>query len=183
MLHRLSLKKQFYIISSTLFLGSLLLGVFIIYPTLKRMFMVSDDIKGIQQELEQEYNSTQAMRRTLRELDSISQEVESYKDIAMPYGDELTIIEKLEALATNHNLRQTLGATRSNIPDPTVGLPYYTFSFVLNGSFEDLFSYIQTLEAQSYYVLIDGIKIQKATDAGQATLRFDARIYTRSTPE
>ncbi|PIY92775.1 MAG: hypothetical protein CO030_02040 [Candidatus Magasanikbacteria bacterium CG_4_9_14_0_2_um_filter_42_11] len=160
-------------------MGSLLLGMFIIYPTLKKMFMVSDDIKQIQQELDDQYNDTQAMRRTIRELDPVSKEVEQYKSLAMPNGDELTIIEELESLAKKHHLNQTLGATFSNTADPVVGLPYYTFSLVLNGSFQDIFSYIKTLEAQSYYVLIPAVSLQQSGDAGHATLKFEARIYAR----
>ncbi len=145
------------------------------------MFLVSDDIKQIQQDLENQYNDTQTMRRTIRELDAISEEVQQYKALAMPNGDELTIIEELESLAAIHHLSQTLGATFSNTPDPAVGLPYYTFSFVLNGPFQDIFSYVKTLESQSYYVLIPGMTLQKTGDPGHATLKFEARIYARPT--
>lgn len=179
MLRRLSLKKQFYIISSSLFLGSALLTLLIIYPTIQKMMSVSDNIKDIQQELENQYNNTQAMRRTLRELDAVNEEITNYKAFAMPPGDELSIIEELESLATEHSLTQTLGANFSNSPDNEVGLPYYTFTFVLSGSFDDIYQYIKTLEGQSYYVLIQGIDLQRGNSPGNATLRFDARIYAR----
>ncbi len=182
MLHRMSLKKQFYIVSTILFLGSVLLGVFIIYPTLKKMFTVSDSIKQMQQELEDEYNNTQAMKRTIRELDSVNKEVETYKQFAMPNDDQLAIIEELEALATQHHLQQTLGATYSNTADALVGLPYYTFSFVLTGPFTDIFAYIKTLEAQPYYVLIPQIDLQRSGESGSASLRFEARMYARAMP-
>jgi len=179
MLRRLSLKKQFYIISSALFLGSALLGVFIIYPTIQKMLSVSNSIQDIQQELENQYTNTQAMRRTLRELDAVNEEIANYKAFAMPSGEELSIIEELESLAKEHTLTQTLGANFSSTPDTAVGLPYYTFSFVLTGSFDDIYNYIRTLESQSYYVLIQGIDLQRGGSPGQASLRFDARIYAR----
>ena len=179
MLHRLSLKRQFYVISTAFLIGSVVLGIFIIYPTIHAHSSVSDDIKVIQQELEIRYNDTQAMRRTLRELDSVNKEIETYKSFVIPHGEEVHIIEQLEMLAQEHALDQTLGASFTDTPDSAVGLPYYTFSFVLTGTFEDMFTYLQTLESQPYYIIIQGIDFRRGTEPGTASLRFDARMYAR----
>jgi len=150
----------------------------IIYPTVLRMRTIQTDIRTIQEELEQNYTETQAMRRTLRELDAVVSEVSTYNQVAMPVGDQLLVITELETLAKEHNLSQTLGATYQATPDKTVGLPYYNFSFVLSGTFKNVYMYLQALESQSYYVLINIITLSK-TNEGNTTLRFDARIYVQ----
>ncbi len=180
MFRRLSLKQQFSLATGFLLLGCLTMIGAIIYPSVRSMNGIGSDIRIIQQELEEDYTETQAMRRTLRELDTVQEEIEMYRSMAMPVGDELAVITELEHLAAEHALKQTLGAVYQPTPDPSVELPYYNFTIVLNGPFQDVFSYIQTIEARPYYVLIDSMTLSKSSE-GMVSLRFDARIYVQTT--
>lgn len=180
MFRRLSLKQQFFLVTGLLFLGCIGMFGLIIYPSVRNMNTIGSSIREIQQELEDDYTETQAMRRTLRELETVHEEIAMYKSMAMPIGDELAVITELERLAEEHALAQTLGATYQPTPDKEVGLPYYKFSIVLNGTFDNIFSYIQTVEARPYYVLINSIDLAKSGE-DKATLRFDARIYVQRT--
>lgn len=177
-MHHMSLKHQFYIFSSALLLGSVLLIGCIIYPTIKNMFTVSTDIKALQQELESDYSETQAMRRTVRELENATQEVGRYEHMVMTVGDELGMIEQLETLAKEQGVTQTLNVAFSNAPDQTVGLPYYTFTFALTGEMPKLLSFISALESDSLYFIIDTMRFQKVSD-GIVGLQFQARIFAK----
>jgi hypothetical protein len=173
-----SLWRQFALLTTLLAIGCLSIGIFVLYPTLTHMYALSTDIRGLQSEREKEYTNTQAMRRTLRELDTVTAEVSQYANMAITTGDELSIITELEQLALEHSLSQTLGASYQATPDKEVRLPYYTFTFVLNGSFEDSMAYLRTLETRPYYVLIHSISLTKATSQ-TVTVRFEARIYVK----
>lgn len=178
MLHRLSLKQQFFIVTSLLLLGCICMALFIVYPSIRNMNNIGNNIHSLQAELEADYTETQAMRRTLREIDTVDAEIQRYKEMALAIGDELAVITELERLATEHTLSQSLSAAYHANDDPAVGLPYYTFSVVLSGTFDDIFSYIQTIEAKHYYVLIDSLELTQTSNA-QTSLRFDARIYVQ----
>lgn len=180
MFRRFSLKQQFFIATGFLFLGCIVMFVIIIYPSVRQMRIIGADIRGIQKELEQDYTETKVMQRTIRELDTVLEEIEKYKKMAIQAGDELALITEMEHLASINHLFQTLGVTYQQNIDPDIGLPYYNFSIVVNGSFENILAYLQTLEAQPYYIMINGIDISKA-DEGNVIFRFDARIYVRHT--
>jgi hypothetical protein len=179
MFRRLSIKQQFFLVTSFLIIGCIAMSVTIIVPSVRHMNTLGTDIRDIQKELEQDYKETQDMRRTLRELEDVLSEISIYETMAMPIGDELAVITELEHLAKEHTLSQTLGATYHGAND-SVGLPYYTFSIVVHGTFENIFTYLQTIEAKSYYVLINSIDLSKAGE-NNTTLRFDARIYVQNT--
>ena len=178
MFWRLSLKQQFALATGFLFLGCIAMLVFIIYPSMQHLGTIRTDIRTIQGELEQEYTKTLEMRRTTQELHSVLEEIIQYKHMILDAPTQLSIITHIEELANSHDLTQTLTATfQPN--DEKVDLPYYDFSIVLNGTFNNIFSYLQTIESSPYYVLIDSLNLSHS-DATDAILRFDARIYVNN---
>ncbi len=178
MFRKLSLKQQFFLATGLLLLGCVGMLAMIIYPSVRHMRVIGTDIRDIQTELEQDYKETQAMRRTIRELDTVLEEIVLYEGMVMSIGDELAVITEIERLAKEHNLSQTLGASFQSTADSDVRLPYYNFSIVLNGTFDNVYTYLQTIESRPYYVLINSINISKAGE-DNVTLRFDARIYVQ----
>jgi hypothetical protein len=192
---RMNLKQQFLFTTISIAAVSIIIAAIIIVPTIKQILSLKNSITDTQKFLEEQYEKTQRMRRSVHSLDEIIEQTEKFQNIAIQEGDELKVITELEKLATSNNIEQSLRVQKID-PKETKGVPseeekklppvlkkapYYTFSFSNTGNFENHISYLKELEKLPYYLNISILQFEKKGTDGILGLRFNANIYIKET--
>jgi len=92
----------------TIFIGitSVAIAVIVIIPTVQDILSLEKSITETQKFLEQQYEKTQRMRRSIHSLDSIDSQMEKFKEALVQEGDELKIITELEKIAAENGIDQ-----------------------------------------------------------------------------
>ena len=175
---RTSPRQQIIIIISALSIGVVLVVFLVLVPAIRQIRDVRRSITSTQNILEQQRNRTKHMRQAMNNLAEVKKTVADYELAAIRRGEELSVITTLERLAAEQRISQKLSAVFSG---GEVAVPFYTFSFMLQGDFAQIRAYIGALEALPYYVIIDTLRFEKKT-AGEIqplTVQFDGKVYTR----
>lgn len=188
----LGLKQKILFINAGITAALVLIAGAIIYPTIKNILQLQGDINTIQTQLEERYEKSQKLKRSLKELAKIKSVIaEMKKTLAMP-GDEMAIITAVEKLAAEYQIDQTFNINfideqKQKIENatPRVLPQYYRLSFLNNGLFNNHLSYLSALQKLPYYIIIENINLEKRIQgekksAAPITSRFDATIYVES---
>jgi len=176
----------------TIFIGitSVAIAVIVIIPTVQDILSLEKSITETQKFLEQQYEKTQRMRRSIHSLDSIDSQMEKFKEALVQEGDELKIITELEKIAAENGIDQNLRVQRieskdikaggppdKKIPQVLKNKPYYIFSFTNTGRFPQHIEYIKSLEKLPYLFDIELLQFVKKESGGSVELRFNAKLY------
>jgi len=189
-MNRINLRQQMGIITGIIAVISVIIALLVIAPTVRQILSLEKSINETQKFLEQQYEKTQRMRRSVHNLDATIERTEKFNQSVVQDGDELQIITQLEKLAFENNIDQVLkvervdpkevkGATPNieKIPVLLRKKPYYIFSFSNTGNFEDHLRYIKDVEQLPYFLNINPIKFNKKDNSDSISVRFDAKIY------
>ena len=159
----------------------------VIIPVIKNIIELRTDITGTQQFLENQYEKTQRMRRSVHNLDDILIQIEKFKNISVTSNSELQIITQLEQLANKHNVNQVLKATLKEgenknpiieeLPSLLKGKDYYIFSFNTEGNYIDLMKYLKEIEELPYYFSINSLQLSQKNQLSPTILKFDAILF------
>lgn len=204
----LSLKKRLSIFTLSIALTAVLIAFLILLPAVKNILELRIYVSNMQQDLNDRYEKTQKLKRSLLELNKIKIEIGEISKSLVDTGDELKIITELEIIAQNNKIDQnidlnfikesttknqkTINNKEGSTPTTQIdtknkrALPnYYQISLLNTGTFVDHLHYLQALEKLPYYIIIDNISFEKRqtstpNQASPLTLRFDAIIYANS---
>ncbi|HQF57050.1 MAG TPA: hypothetical protein PK831_00915 [Candidatus Magasanikbacteria bacterium] len=160
--------------------------IIVLYPTIKTIISLGSEITEIQQEVEEKYDLSKKLRRSLQEIDQVEKNTNQYAKAYIKRGDELSIITALENMATENNIDQTINITfiENQPTDKNALAQYYKISFVNNGYFSDQISYLDSLNKLPYYLIIQNINLEKRNkksgEINPLTLTFEARIYVEN---
>lgn len=204
----LSLKKRLTIFTLSIALTAVLIAFLILLPAVKNILELRIYVTNMQQDLNDRYEKTQKLKRSLLELNKIKIEIGEISKSLVDTGDELKIITEMETIAQNNKIDQnidlnfikesatknqkTINNEEGSTPTAQIdtknkrALPnYYQISLLNTGSFVDHLNYIQALEKLPYYIIIDSISFEKRqtnipNQTTPLTLRFDAIIYANS---
>ena len=158
----------------------------VLYPTIKTIISLGSDIGEIQQSLEEKYENSQKLRRSLQEIDQVEKNTTQYSQAYIKKGAELEIITALENIATQNNINQNMDMTliENQSADKAAMPQYYHLSVIANGSFVDQISYLNALNKLPYYLVIQNINLEKRNKKTEGdnplTLSFEARIYVEN---
>ena len=191
---RINLKQQILFVTIGIAAISIIIAGLVIVPAIKQILSLKNSITETQKFLEQQYEKTQRMRRSVHNLDEIIKQTEKFQSITIKEGNELKMITELEKLAANNNIEQNLRVQKidpaeikgmpseeENLPPVLKKTPYYTFSFSNTGNFENHVRYLKELEKLPYYLNISSLQFDKKNTSGLLSLRFNANIYIKET--
>lgn len=191
---RINLRQQVLFTTIGIAVISIVIAGVIIVPAIRQILSLQTSINETQKFLEQQYEKTQRMRRSVHSLDSIILQTEKFQNTTIKEGDELRVITELEKLASDNNIEQNLRVekidpkenkapteTEKNLPPILKKAPYYTFSFSNAGSFENHIEYLKELEKLPYYLNISSLQFDKKNASGLLGLRFNANVYIKET--
>lgn len=187
-----SLKQKIIITNIGILLILFLIFGLIIIPAGKQILDLRNNIKQIENDLEQRYEQTKKLKKSLQELDTIRAQTAELRSTIPKIGDELMIITTLENIARQHNIEQNLSlnlineSLSKNPKSLHKALPnHYRLSFLNNGLMIDHLLYLRALEKLPFYVIIDSLNFDKrqGTKIGETsplTLRLEAIIYVEN---
>jgi Tfp pilus assembly protein PilO len=184
----LPLKQRLLLLIVGMSLLAILIGALVIFPTVKRINMIGNDIAETEKFLETEYLRTRELKKSITNIEDVAREARVFERAVIRLGEELRVITELEALAETHRIAQSLDIAFIDL-DTKAGLSYFTFSFVNRGEFSDMVKHLRALEQLPYYVFIDTLSWERerstsrGTADGALTLRFTAKIYVHPTKE
>lgn len=75
---------------------------------MRHIISTKNDIERTEAQLEDQYQKTKLLRRSISELDTIKQNMAQFNTVSIAKGQELQVIYELEQLATHHTLVQKL---------------------------------------------------------------------------
>lgn len=165
---RLTLKQSTFLLIGIISILMLGIVVGVVIPSIQKIKALKKEINQTQMDIENQYEQTKRLKRSLRELSTAKIETDKYKSAKIKRGEELYTITKLEALATAHHIEQTLHITEIDAG--------FVFSFLNHGEFMDQINYLKALEGLPFYLLIERMQWEK-NSAATITVRFDAKIY------
>lgn len=184
----LTLQQRLRIIIIIFFLIIVLIVGAVIYPNVRDIIELQQEIDATEEFLESQYQKTRRMQRTVQNLDAVVSSTGSFVTLTVMHGAELSLIEEFEQLALKHNIQQTLSVSYTETKDSAVGLSYYTFTFLNHGLLSDHMNYLDELLTQPFVVDIDSIEMQRRNNnternkniaLDETTLRFSAKIYAK----
>jgi len=160
---KVSLKQKIIISTGLLALILTAVIIFVILPSVRKILEIQKDLGFVENHLEEKYQKTQRLHRSINELDTIKQTTAPLQDSIMKTGDELQIITQLESLATLYNINQNIDIAYINNQtsaqtDHKILPQAYKISFLNKATFTDHIRYIEALERMPIFIMIDGIQ-------------------------
>ena len=176
-----SLKKRLMLLTTSLIIGIVCVGLFIVWPVIHSINSLGESIAQTELYLEDQYLRSQRMQRSVRELDDVEAYVTKFKDLTVPPGADLELITGLEALAEAHAIEQSLDIQYHEEKERGQS-GYYDVSFLNHGRYINHLAYLRTLEELPYYVQIKSLSWERRPSPAEdgsvlVTLSFTARIY------
>lgn len=160
---------------------------FIVYPAVLHILELQKTIKVTHSFLENKYQSIQKAKKSVAALPEIEKDIVLFSEAILRPGNELEFITNLETLADKHAVDQQLSAvlidesTKMTKERKQKGRPYYQFSFLNRGTYQNHLNYLKELESAPFYLLVDRIVFEKDTknieNKDAIIVRFDGYIY------
>ena len=183
---KIGLKQKIIITTGIFTLILTLVLIFVILPSVKKILEIQKDLGFVENHLEEKYQKTQRLHRSLKELPEIKESTHPLQNTIVKTGDELFIITQLETLATLYNINQKIDiiyiADTKNSPQTNhKTLPHaYKISFINKATFEDHLKYLSALESMPIFLMIDSVQFNhnKSPASDRSVIaKFEGLVY------
>lgn len=160
--HPLSPRKKILVSIVVTAIATLGIAAFIIWPSLKEIRLLNEQIYAQRVELEKVYLKGKNLKQTLQEYREIKPTIDTLNAIYLKRGDELAFITNLEALANTHQVNQDLklGSPSEKNRD---SLP---LQLTFTNTMQQFMRYLVGLEGLNYYINIDTIRLSTQSTRG-----------------
>lgn len=145
-------KKKFFIITIPYFLIIIILSIFLLLPSITDIRDISDEIKGIKQNLLLRQIKGQNVQKNIDELKRVKKSANS-SSVFVEKEDKLGFIKNLELIAKEHYIKQDIKINIQGEGDEE------KLKIAINseGKFIDLVKYLHSLETQKYCFNIESL--------------------------
>jgi len=147
-------KIAFTVIFSVLCAGIAL--AMIIWPSVKTIKFLADQIYQQRIELEQLYQKGQVLKQTLRAYEEVKSVIPKLNQVYLTKGNELEFVTKLEEVAAASGVTHDLKLVAVDPKKQTNQLP---FQLQNEGDLPKFIRYLAALESLDFYVNINTIRI------------------------
>ena len=159
---KLNLKKK---ISISIVIFILIIGgliYFVVMPTINDIKKMGEDIENQRIDLEQKYIKGQSLRQLTENLKKIEPQLVILDQIFIKQDYELDFITRLEEIAAQNNVSQTINLNTAKINKDK---SYQTLPLRLSaqGDYKNMINYLINLEALDYYINIDSMDLTSAS--------------------
>lgn len=180
----ISLKQRLRIIIALFIVLIIGILIVVVYPTATGILRLQKEINVTEVFLETQYQRSQRLSSKDQNLEEIGNKTSAFTALTISPDSELSLIQTFEEIAERHTIDQHLNVSFQSEPHETTKLPYYEFTFLNHGQYEDHLAYLHTVGLLPYIVDIDAVdmqgKEQSNTKAVKVTLKFSARIYAKT---
>lgn len=183
---KLSSKQQRILI--TLVLSTAITFVLLVaIPTTRAILTRHSEIQSALELMEQQYQTAQKSKRTLRELSTVLDRITPFSTAYLKTENERQFITDMESLATKYNVTQTFSIEPSKAPNNIRGNAY-ALSVRAQGTYTNLVTYLHALQQQPITISINTVELSTAvsgrrnttptdTPTSQMSLQFSGFLY------
>ncbi|XOU94798.1 MAG: hypothetical protein ACNFW9_01895 [Candidatus Kerfeldbacteria bacterium] len=168
-----STKKKIIILTTTLSLIVVTICVFLLYPYYSEIQTQNTEIKDKRIQLAIYQEQRKNIDKTRTDLKKIEKDSNSLSLIFLEQEDILDFVDTLESISGKNNLEQNLELT--NIESFQID-KNLMIGITLNGQWDDIMNYLNTLEILDQYVILDNLNFSK--NGINIKLTFTAIIYS-----
>ncbi|NCN07544.1 hypothetical protein GW933_02510 [Candidatus Falkowbacteria bacterium] len=153
-------KNRFYINIGVILLFFTFITAFIIFPALKEISAVNQEITNERIKLERKLALGLNIKKVIKDLDNIEETAKTLDDIFLEKNSELNIINNLESLANQHNtnIDITSDFVKKDIGPNTNAME---LKIIATGSYKQILNFISGIENQKNYFNLQNISFTK----------------------
>ena len=172
----MDINKKLSITIGSSMLITAILGIFIIYPAIKEIWNISQQIYNQRVMLEKKYQKGQSIRKALLEFEKLKEEIPKLSSIFIRENKELEFITTLEEVATKNKTEQkiNLKLIDKNIDRKGKNVPLELY---LVNNFTNFMTYLLDVEKLNYYINFDSISITRSKIAGINDVLLKGNTY------
>lgn len=168
---KLSSKQQRILI--TLLLGSAIIFVLLIaIPTAQAILKRHTEIQAALELMEQQYQTAQKSKRTLRELSTVLDRITPFSIAYLKTENERQFITEMESLATTYNVTQTFSIEPTKAPNNIRGNAY-ALSVRAQGTYTDLIAYLHALQQQPITISLTTVELGTTAGGRRTSTQID----------
>ncbi|MDO8470041.1 MAG: hypothetical protein Q7S84_03435 [bacterium] len=157
-----------HVVITVVLVGALTAGLIVAG---KRINSSTTEIQGLRQELVTRWSSLFMLADLLTSYNARAEQGLTVLKRVIPQRDALLNLGRdIRSLAVKSNIEQTYTFI-SESPADTGSLGYVTFQLALTGSYDDLRSYIQSLDTFMYLSRFDAVQFDRSTSKSSATVK------------
>jgi Tfp pilus assembly protein PilO len=157
------LKKYGISVSALLIL--IIILAYIVFPSVKHIDQLSDQIFKERTKLEELYLKGQSLKRSTEEYRKIKNEISELENIFITQEQELNLITQLETLANETNVEQELNIKETK----EINEEKMFIALNIRGEYANIINYLEQVEALDIYVNFDKVKFSKNTQGRTRT--------------
>lgn len=169
--------KYYLIYFLTLTIVMVLISLLLIYPAVNRITSIKRQISQEKIDLQQKLNHGFSAKNIRSDLAKIQSSLSTLDRMFIQPGQELNLLSILETLATKHHVALIINPDFTGQNDNS-GITKIPLELKATGSFNDLMSFANDLDAIDYYYIIDNLSLIKI-DADQASLVLTGQVYLK----
>ena len=130
------------------------------FPFYRQLNNLSDDFNRAKKDLSLQFKQGNSYEKALTDYQGLYDKIPPFSKVFLADGSQLTLITKLENLATKHNLVQkiNLGTQKESLADKIIKLG---LNLQLSGSFENLVAYLAELKSLKTSLSVIGLDLKK----------------------
>ena len=148
------------IIKNIFFLITLIIILFFLtIPFIKNIYTYHSQVRLENESLISRNSSGNSLKNVDKIYTDLSDKLPSQEDLLLKIGSELSLITRLEELAQENNLLQSLNLSQNN-NDYSENIRSVNLNIELTGDFEDIVSYLNQLSKINFYLTVDSLNLK-----------------------
>ena len=175
-----SIQKKTLTLILTFSLLSLIIVIFVIFPTMKNIVKQEKETVELRIFLEKRQERATRLRSSLKKISLIKATANLYPARLFAHGQELMLITLLESTATKNNVTQKI--TSSNLDQ--ANNQQINLRLNVAGNYNNVLNYVLDLEKLDYFIVVRRLEFSQYNNTQnrvpattQASLNLDLGIY------
>ncbi|MDO8668784.1 MAG: type 4a pilus biogenesis protein PilO [Candidatus Buchananbacteria bacterium] len=172
-------KNKFYINIGIVLLFFAAITIFIIYPALKEISRVNQEITNERIKLEKKLAMGLNMKKIVRDLEEIEEPAKTLDNVFFAKGNELNLISSLETIANKYGLVITINSDFTG-QDIGSNIDQVEIQAIITGDYKQILGFMSELEKQEKYFnlkLISFTKNKKADNSNTIVAQLIVNTY------
>ncbi len=160
-----------------------IMGLLVIYPAWNKIVAIKNEITTEKNNLEKKLDMGLNSKKIKADLQNVENKLAILDTIFIPQGDELSLLSSIENLAATSNVEVAIKPdfTGINMGNSIIRTP---LSISATGRFDDLLSFLNSLDGTDYILIINQISMAKISEekmslgiAGEVYIKTDKTAY------
>lgn len=159
---KLNLKNKIILSIGSFFIFIFIVIYFVIFPSIRDIKNIRDDIEAQRVDLERKYVKGQSLKSLSEKLAKAEEKIHVLDQVFIGEEDGLEFVTTLEGIAGKNNIKQKINLLPSLVTDSS----YYQLvplQLFPQGNFNQLLDYLTGLETLNYYINIKSLDLSSSS--------------------